>query len=58
MPLIAKGKIQITAQIAEEVARAIEQYRFNRQFASKNAAVEFLLRHALKANPPNPGDGK
>ena len=32
----------------------IEKYRFKRMFASRSEAIEFLLEHALKANPDRP----
>jgi len=58
MPVITQGKKQLSIQLDEELLRAVEQYRFKRQFASKNGAVAFLLRYAVKANPPKPEDDK
>lgn len=58
MPITPEGKTQISLQLDKELVRAIDQYRFKRQFQSKVAAFDSLLRYAVKANPPKPEDAK
>jgi hypothetical protein len=58
MPITPEGKTQVSLQLNDDVVRAVEQYRFKRQFESKVAAFENLLRYAVKANPPKPEDAK
>ncbi len=58
MPITPEGKKQVSLQLDEDVVRAVDQYRFKRQFQSKTAAFENLLRYAVKANPPKPEDAK
>lgn len=58
MPVITQGKKQICLQLDEDLLKAVDQYRFKRQFMSKLAAFEHLLRYGVKANPPKPEDAK
>ena len=37
--------------ISEALLERVDKYRFKRMFASRSEAIEFLLDHALKANP-------
>jgi hypothetical protein len=58
MPPIPEGKKTLYNIVPAELAEAIDQYRFKRQFRSVNAAVVHLLRYAVKANPPKPEEVK
>jgi len=54
MPVITKGKEQISLQLPVELARAIDVYRHTHMIDSKVEAYRILLAHAVKANPKPP----
>jgi metal-responsive CopG/Arc/MetJ family transcriptional regulator len=44
-------KKALNMNISEALLERVDKYRFKRMFASRSEAIEFLLDHALKANP-------
>jgi metal-responsive CopG/Arc/MetJ family transcriptional regulator len=44
-------KKALNMNISEALLERVDRYRFKRMFASRSEAIEFLLDHALKANP-------
>lgn len=54
MPVITKGKEQVSLQLPVELARAIDVYRHKHMIGAKAEAYRVLLEYAIKANPKPP----
>lgn len=49
--MVKKETKPLNMNIDKVLLERVDKYRFRRMFASRSEAIEFLLDHALKANP-------
>ena len=50
-----EGTKVLNMNIDKGLLERVERYRFRQMFPTQSEAIEFLLQHALKANPARPG---
>jgi hypothetical protein len=54
MPVIPKGKEQVSLQLPVELTHAIDVYRHKHMINAKVEAYRILLEHAVKVDPKPP----